>query len=523
MTARHGRLMAAVQAAQVMTVAIPMVGYLARGDSGAGSIVAALLFLIPVLIVQVRAVFRPATVDCNEHHLLLNAFAQMTTQRENVEHLFFNDGAGVVFRDVESVSLAGTGLSDRRQQNFRSALKGSFRKTGTHVSLLGFSMDEVESLRERLGMAPPEPGSEVHILEQYHRSLIERTPVVWISPLLIGLNIGMFVVVAAASGSLLSITIPAMIAWGADYGPLTLAGDWWRLVACTFLHWGLFHLLCNLWGLHQGGRVMERLAGNFGFLVLYLFSGIAGSLLSIRWSPDAVCAGASGAVFGIYGALGAWHFRRRQDIPDRIVREVRSSTIPFLGFNLLIGLGVPGIDQAAHIGGIVAGILSGLILAGSRSTDLQAGRQLRLLGLSILALCITVAGVLRLPALNEMPGLAGEVQRVAELEERVLSLYVSATEKLGSGRMSNEDFVKLLQTEILPEWNQSLERLRSASGGQPQNPAIVQFMQYLQLRADAWKLIAQAVESDNGELMSEGTQKWAEADQIAKQLSENQQ
>ncbi|MFM7922266.1 MAG: rhomboid family intramembrane serine protease, partial [Planctomycetaceae bacterium] len=106
-------------------------------------------------------------------------------------------------------------------------------------------------------MAPPKPGSEVHILEQYHRSLIERTPVVWISPLLIGLNVGMFVVVAAASGSLLSITIPAMIAWGADYGPLTLAGDWWRLVACTFLHWGLFHLLCNLWGLHQGGRVME--------------------------------------------------------------------------------------------------------------------------------------------------------------------------------------------------------------------------------------------------------------------------
>ncbi|MFM7834466.1 MAG: rhomboid family intramembrane serine protease [Planctomycetaceae bacterium] len=325
-----------------------------------------------------KGFFRPATVDCNEHHLLLNAFAQMTTQRENVEHLFFNDGAGIVFRDVESVSLAGTGLSDRRQQNSRSALKGSFRKTGTHVSLQGFSMDKVESLRERPGMAPPEPGSKVHILEQYHRSLIERTPVVWISPLLIGLNVGMFVVVAAASGSLLSITIPAMIAWGADYGPLTLAGDWWRLVACTFLHWGLFHLLCNLWGLHQGGRVMERLAGNFGFLVLYLFSGIAGSLLSIRWSPDAVCAGASGAVFGICGALGAWHFRRRQDIPDRIVREVRSSTIPFPGFNLLIGLGVPGINQAAHIGGLVAGILSGLILAGSRSTDLQAGRQLRL-------------------------------------------------------------------------------------------------------------------------------------------------
>lgn|GEM_PF-597489 len=100
--------------------------------------------------------------------------------------------------------------------------------------------------------------------------------------------------------------------------------------------------------------------------------------------------------------------------------------------------------------GLVAGILSGPILAGSRSTDLQAGGQLRLPGLSILTLCITVAGILRQPALNKMPGLAGEVQRMAEMEKRVLSIYVSATEKLGAGRMLNEDFVRLLQSEILP-------------------------------------------------------------------------
>lgn len=282
------------------------------------------------------------------------------------------------------------------------------------------------------------------------------------------------------------------------------------------------HLLCNMWGLHEGGRVMERLAGNFGFLVLYLFSGIAGSLLSIRWSPDAVCVGASGAVFGIYGALGAWHFRRRLDIPERIVREVRRSTLPFLGFNLLIGLGVSGIDQAAHLGGLLAGIVSGLILAGTQATDLQAGRQLRLLGLSILATCVIVAGALRLPGLDEIPGLAGELQRAGAMEERVLATYQSAARRFESGRMTSEDFVTLVRREILPEWNQSLEQLRSASSGQPEHPTIVQFLRYFQLRAEALDLFARAVESDNGELMSQGKEKWKEATRIAKQFSQSQ-
>jgi rhomboid protease GluP len=522
MTARKGRLSAAVQAAQLITMAIPLAGYLSQGGPGAGGIVAALLALIPVLILQVRAVFRPGTVALSDQQVLINAHTRMVTQRENIQHLFFKDGAGIVFHDVELVDQDGKNLSDKRQKYFRSGMTGALQRTGAHISIPGFSTGEVERLRELLGMAAPEPGSEVYVLEQYHHSLMKRTPVVWVAPLLIALNVGMFAVVIAASGSLLSITAPALLAWGADFGPLTLNGEWWRLLTCTFLHSGVMHLLCNMWGLHEGGRVMERLAGNFGFLVLYLFSGIAGSLLSIRWSPDAVCAGASGAVFGIYGALGAWHFRRRLDIPERIVREVRRSTLPFLGFNLLIGLGVSGIDQAAHLGGLLAGIVSGLILAGTRATDLQAGRQLRLLGLSILATCVIVAGALRLPGLDEIPGLAGELQRAGAMEERVLATYQSAARRFESGRMTSEDFVTLVRREILPEWNQSLEQLRSASSGQPENPTIVQFLRYFQLRAEALDLFARAVESDNGELMSQGKEKWKEATRIAKQFSQSQ-
>jgi rhomboid protease GluP len=228
-------------------------------------------------------------------------------------------------------------------------------------------------------------------------------------------------------------------------------------------------------------------------------------------------------VFGIFGALGAWHFRRRRDIPERIVREVRRSAIPFLGFNLLIALGIPGIDQAAHIGGFAAGLLSGLILAGTRATDLQAGRQLRLLGLSCLALLITAAGILQLPGSDEVPGLMGELQRTGRMEERLLSVYRSAALQVDSGRMSREDYAAVLRQEILPEWNQCIERLRSTGGNLSENPAVLRLIQYLQLRAESWVLSAEAVETDNQELMTRSHEKWSEADRIAEQLAQEQQ
>lgn len=523
MTARNGRRLAALQVAQLITLAIPLVGILIAEGAGARSTGILSLTLIPLLIVQVRALFCPGAVALNGQQVFINGHRRLTTQRENIEHLLFNDGAGLVFRDLEQVKPDGGELTERRLTELRSTLAGSLRKSGVHIQLEGFSIDEVECLRKLLGMATPEDGSEVFVLEQYHRSLVKRTPLVWISPLLIALNAGMFAVLSMSGESVLSITASVMLRWGADFGPLTLDGELWRLLTCTFLHSGIFHLLCNMWGLHHGGRLVERLAGNFGFLMLYLFSGVAGSLLSMWWSPEAVCAGASGAVLGIYGALFAWHLRRRQDIPQRIVRDVRNRALPFFGCNLLLGFLIPNIDLAAHVGGILAGFLSGAILAGSQATDLQAGRQLRLLGLSILAMCIIVIGILQLPGLDEIPGLPGELRRTAAMEKRVLFAYQSAATSLQSGRMSGEEFVQLLRSQILPEWKQSLERLRSVSGEAGTTPTIALMIQYLQLRAEAWELIAEAVESDNEELMAQVKEKWAEATRIGEQVAESRQ
>ena len=108
-----------------------------------------------------------------------------------------------------------------------------------------------------------------------------------------------------------------MLNWGADFGPKTLNGQWWRTVTCMFLHFGIIHLGFNMWVLWDLGQLVERLVGNVGFLVLYFASGIAGSLASLAWQPLAISAGASGAVFGVAGALLGLIAFRHDSVPSR--------------------------------------------------------------------------------------------------------------------------------------------------------------------------------------------------------------
>src|SRR5215467_2579081 len=108
---------------------------------------------------------------------------------------------------------------------------------------------------------------------------------------------------AAIWDRLLHTSSPVLIRWGADFGPLTLAGQWWRLLTAVFLHIGVVHLLGNLWYLFNVGPIAESIWGRRTYLFLYFFSGLAGSVISLWWNPLAVSAGASGALFGITGAL----------------------------------------------------------------------------------------------------------------------------------------------------------------------------------------------------------------------------
>ena len=171
-----------------------------------------------------------------------------------------------------------------------------------------------------------------------------------ITPALIAINIMIFLAMYIFGNG--STDINTLIAFGANFGPLVKNGEVFRLITAAFLHIGLIHLAVNMYSLHLIGTQIENYFGKTKYLTIYLGSAIVGSLLSVVLT-DAVSAGASGAIFGLLGSLlyFGYHYRLYLGtvLKDRI--------IPIIIFNLVLGFMVSGIDNAAHIGGLIGGVL----------------------------------------------------------------------------------------------------------------------------------------------------------------------
>jgi rhomboid protease GluP len=138
----------------------------------------------------------------------------------------------------------------------------------------------------------------------------------------------------------------------------------WRLFTATLLHGGALHLAMNMWALWDTGRICERFFGRPQFVVIYLASGLMGSIASLFFSAaQGVSVGASGAIFGVVGALLAALFTKAQLLDPQFVRSLRTSMLFFTAFSLFLGFTVAHVDNSAHIGGLVTGFVLGLILA----------------------------------------------------------------------------------------------------------------------------------------------------------------
>jgi rhomboid protease GluP len=159
-----------------------------------------------------------------------------------------------------------------------------------------------------------------------------------------------------------------LVRLGAKVTPLIAAGEYWRLLTAMFLHIGVMHLFFNAYALFALGTELERLLGWGRFVVIYLLSGLYGSLVSYALSPN-LSAGASGAIFGLIGALAAFFALHRQQLGSWGQR--RLANIAFLIIiNLFLGFTQPGIDNLAHLGGLLSGLPLGLALAPRYKVDL---------------------------------------------------------------------------------------------------------------------------------------------------------
>lgn len=197
---------------------------------------------------------------------------------------------------------------------------------------------------------------------EFVRRLAEATPRVWVTGAIVAVNVAVFLLMVASGVSPLRPDNEDLFRFGADFGPATISGEWWRLLSCTFVHIGVIHIGFNMWALWQSGRLAERFFGNGAFLLLYLASGIGASIASLLWHPNIVSAGASGSIFGVFGGLLAVVLLHRREIPPTLFRDLRKSTITVIAYNVLIGSAVPGIDNAAHLGGLATGFALGICL-----------------------------------------------------------------------------------------------------------------------------------------------------------------
>ncbi len=144
-----------------------------------------------------------------------------------------------------------------------------------------------------------------------------------------------------------------LLLFGANLDVLTKGGDYYRLVTSMFLHIGIWHLFVNMYSLYVLGKEVENTLGRRKYLIIYLLSGIAGSILSLAFNHNIICAGASGAIFGIMGAILYFGYYYRAYLGSTIINSI----LPVIILNLIIGFLDTGIDNAAHIGGLVGGIL----------------------------------------------------------------------------------------------------------------------------------------------------------------------
>ena len=173
-----------------------------------------------------------------------------------------------------------------------------------------------------------------------------------ITYILIGLCLVMFVI------SRFGIDTLTLIKYGANVGNLVKNGEIYRLISYMFLHAGIFHIFFNMYSLYIVGPRVEDFFGKWKFLLIYILSGISGGLLSVALNGNVVAVGASGAIFGLFGALLYFGYNYR----GYIGAMIRSQIVPIVVYNLFLGFFISGIDMWGHVGGLIGGFLVSYML-----------------------------------------------------------------------------------------------------------------------------------------------------------------
>lgn len=268
----------------------------------------------------------------------------------------------------------------------------------------------------------------------------------WATPLLLDLSVLVYILMVATGVHFMSPSGEDLLTWGGNYRPSTVAGEWWRLLTCCFVHIGVVHLLFNMYALLMVGIQLEPLLGSRRVMSLYIITGVFASMASLWWHENTVSAGASGAIFGLYGVFLALL------TTDLIQKEVRQQLLSSIGifvvYNLIYGL-KGGVDNAAHIGGLLSGVLLGFALYPALRRPEANGVQLASFALPVVLLAAAGAW-----ALKDMPAddhhFEASLEEFFRLEEEGLAMF-----RLDESSTGEHQLV-VLDVRSAPAWDSAL-------------------------------------------------------------------
>jgi len=369
---------------------------------------------------------------------------------------------------------------------------------------------------------PPEPPSppavdpvregEQQFAEQLARLPHAATVFGSVAFALIALNVGVFLIMALVfDAGWLDAKLAPYLRLGANNGAATTDGEWWRLLTSMFMHFGLVHLALNMWTLFNVSDLLERLAGRPLFLTIYLGSGLGGGFVSLWWNGDRVwSAGASGAVFGLYGALVGYALREKHALPRTVVGPLLKSALVFIGYNLFYGTVQSGIDNAAHVGGLVTGLMLGYVTALPMDLERRAAlfRGRLLLGVGVIAAVIAL-GVAAAPTfdyrMSEKLALEAVLKEIGERERSVVDQLNQWVAEVKKRPAAVAEYAGWLEREFVPFYEGMARRLGklpldAGRGTARKREALRRFAE---LHAAAFRHLAVAVRTENDAELAE--------------------
>jgi membrane associated rhomboid family serine protease len=333
--------------------------------------------------------------------------------------------------------------------------------------------------------------------QPFNDALRARTRWTIVTPAIAATNIVIFLGMAFGTGALAERD--TLLAWGASVGPRTTNGEWWRLLTSTFVHMGVIHVLASVAGTLRAGLMLERLVGHVALATTYVSAGILGGLATVAIHPVALHAGASGAVFGIYGLLLAsigWGMVRPSEvtIPRAALRQLAPGAVIFLLYTFI----TEGLVTPAMITGLTMGVICGVVLAGGVTARKPPVRRV----VATFAATAGIVVVLAVP-LRGVADVTAEIAQVVAVERQISHDYDAAIDTFKKERRHTEVLIEQID-RIRPELRTASARLNGLVNVPGEQLWLVSgAKEYLRLRDESWRLRAEGLRQSSMRLLQQ--------------------